>query len=127
MLDGYVRQDVMFLPLDDVLEEGKNIDLPVNTKANSNKSNNPLNGRIGKSRRSSIAPGGNAVSFGDDAYGYHGSNAWDSGEAMPWAGSGTEKDGGKNLQEINRPAMFLMEQDYGNSFKMSTCAVDRVS
>eukprot|EP00904_Undaria_pinnatifida_P006593 jgi/Undpi1/3063/HiC_scaffold_15.g06439.m1 len=33
--------------------------------------------------------------------------------------------GGGDVPDISRPPMFLMEQDYGNSFKMSTCAVDQ--
>lgn len=107
-----------FLPLDDLLEEGKNIDLQID---NEHTSAPGRYGRNGSARRSSAA-GAAAVSFGQDAYGYQegsgngGGGAWREGS---W--------GGKGLSEINRPAMFLMEQDYGNSFKMSTCAVDQVS
>lgn len=45
------------------------------------------------------------------------------------AGHGEEREGGAgalsgggDVPDITRPPMFLMEQDYGNSFKMSTCA-----
>lgn len=121
----------MFLPLDDVLEEGKHIDLQVhpNTATIANSSNNNSNSLAGGSRRSrsgrrsSIAPGNSAVSFGENAYGYHSTKDWGGGEAcMPGATGG----GGGGGNEINRPAMFLTEQDYGNSFKMSTCTVDQV-
>lgn len=92
----------MFLPLDDVLEEGKHIDLAVD------------DGRRRRSgRRSSVG----TVAFAG------GSVEGDAGDdAGGWGGGG----GGGGAQDISRPPMFLMEQDYGNSFKMSTCAVDQV-
>lgn len=128
--DDFAGDDTMFLPLDDVLEEGKHIDLQVhpNTATIANSSNNNSNSLAGGSRRSrsgrrsSIAPGNSAVSFGENAYGYHSTKDWGGGEAcMPGATGG----GGGGGNEINRPAMFLTEQDYGNSFKMSTCTVDQ--
>lgn len=88
----------MFLPLDDVLEEGKHIDIEV------------LSRRGGHGRRSSVGP--------SDAYGNGHSHGRDEERGgLP---------GGGGAADISRPPMFLMEQDYGNSFKMSTCAVDQV-
>lgn len=84
----------MFLPLDDVLEEGKHIDLALEPR------------RRQSGRRSSVG----TVAFADDGRDEDGAGARGSGGA----------------QDISRPPMFLMEQDYGNSFKMSTCAVDQV-
>lgn len=89
---------MVFLPLDDILEEGKHIDLQVATRRGRN------------DRRSSVGTRG----FGDDGYG-HGRD----GEGRGMSGVG-------GVPDISRPPMFLMEQDYGNSFKMSTCAVDQV-
>lgn len=86
---------MIFLPLDDVLEEGKHIDLEVLDQARKN------------TRRPSAG-------FGGDGDGYRN----DVGDA--------HLSGGAGVPDISRPPMFLMEQDYGNSFKMSTCAVDQV-
>ncbi|CAM9486123.1 unnamed protein product [Choristocarpus tenellus] len=46
--------------------------------------------------------------------------------AQAGRGSRRSMDSGRSStgKAISRPPMFLMEQDYGNSFKMSTCAVD---
>ncbi|CAM9162341.1 unnamed protein product [Pylaiella littoralis] len=59
-------------------------------------------GRARNRRRSSIAPM-HSHGYGDDR-------------------GGGGLSGGGDVQDITRPPMFLMEQDYGNSFKMSTCA-----
>lgn len=87
-------QDAAFLPLDDILE-GKHIDIEAHT------------GRARNRRRSSVAPNnsfhGGSHGYGDDREG------------------GGLSEGG-DVSDITRPPMFLMEQDYGNSFKMSTCA-----
>lgn len=91
---------MMFLPLDDVLEEGKHIDIEVFSR------------RGGHGRRSSACP--SDVHGNVNGYGY----GRDEDRA------GLRGDGG--AADISRPPMFLMEQDYGNSFKMSTCAVDQV-
>lgn len=88
----------MFLPLDDILEEGKHIDM-IDMELSTRQ------GRNG--RRSSAGP--------DDGFSHGGDR-----EVRGSMGDGSVSD-------ISRPPMFLMEQDYGNSFKMSTCAVDQVS
>lgn len=90
----------MFLPLDDVLEEGKHIDMEVFSR------------RGGHGRRSSVCPSDGNI----NGYGYGHGRDEDRGD-LP-------RNGG--AADISRPPMFLMEQDYGNSFKMSTCAVDQV-
>lgn len=86
----------MFLPLDDVLEEGKHIDIEHFSR------------RGGHGCRSSVGP--------SDAQG-NGHGREEERGGLP---------GGGGAADISRPPMFLMEQDYGNSFKMSTCAVDQV-
>lgn len=93
----------MFLSLDDMLDEGKHIDLERPSR------------RGGSGRRSSM--GVSAVTMGVSDGGF---SCFGDDEKEPFVGSG-------RVSDISRPPMFLMEQDYGNSFKMSTCAVDPVS
>lgn len=93
----------MFLSLDDMLDEGKHIDLERPSRR----------GRGG--RRSSMGVGAVTVGVYDGGFSCFGDD-----EKEPLVGSG-------RVSEISRPPMFLMEQDYGNSFKMSTCAVDPAS
>lgn len=64
-------------------------------------------------RRSSIAPS-------DGSSGGTHINISVRGHGEDREGGGAA--GGGDLPDITRPPMFLMEQDYGNSFKMSTCA-----
>lgn len=97
----------MFLPLDNCLEEGKNIDLPVAQLYMA-----ASGGRSSAGRRSSVSMGGIGLA----------SRATDDG----WEGPARRSRVGAPARAISRPPMFLMEQDYGNSFKMSTCAVDQV-
>ncbi|CAM9100993.1 unnamed protein product [Ectocarpus sp. 6 AP-2014] len=106
--DGDVGDDSMmggdetaFLPLDDIILEGKHIDIGSTSSRSRNR------------RRSSIAP----------SSGFHGrghSQGEDGGAGGGWPGGG-------DVPDITRPPMFLMEQDYGNSFKMSTCAPQQLS
>ena len=97
----------MFLPLDDILEEGKHIDIEMSSR------------RGGHARRSSTGQFDTHVAngnvFGNGSYGNGGDEE-----------RGGLPAGGGDVPDISRPPMFLMEQDYGNSFKMSTCAVDQV-
>ncbi len=112
-------QEAAFLPLDDI-PEGKHIDIDIGVGMDTSLSCSYSSTRRRNRRRSSIAPN---ASFLDNATG--------SGNAhIDLGGLGglseginlnTHKDGG-NVPDITRPPMFLMEQDYGNSFKMSTCA-----
>lgn len=99
-------KDAAFLPLDDLLEEGKNIDLPLGRLSV------PQGGRAGTTSRRTSAVGA-------------GSSA--DGGGVKDGGAGASLASAKaRASMISRPPMFLMEQDYGNSFKMSTCAVDQV-
>lgn len=91
-------QDATFLPLDDILE-GKHIDIEA-----------PV-GRTRDRRRSSIAPN-DIFHRGMHSHGY-GDDRGDGDGGL---------SGCVDVPDITRPPMFLMEQDYGNSFKMSTCA-----
>eukprot|EP00752_Nemacystus_decipiens_P010040 g8953.t1 len=108
------EEEAAFLPLDDILE-GKHIDIEVNARRSS------ASTRARNQRRSSVAPNDSSFSFS-----LHG------GGANALVGHGEERafgamSGGGNLPDITRPPMFLMEQDYGNSFKMSTCAPQQQS
>lgn len=122
MFDAAVNvmiQDTMFLPLDDVLEEGKHIDLALHVEDQPQGQGDGVDGanfcelqRRRHGRRSSMLSLGGTVGFSED-------NLNRSGVLEKSARVGGGAD-------ISRPPMFLMEQDYGNSFKMSTCSVDEV-
>lgn len=117
-----IAQDTLFLPLDDTLEEGRHIDLPPDTGMSAGRRGNP-------NRRTSTAGG---VSFGEDSYGYFSNGNNNNVNNVSAVNNNSARDGERTAwgsgggREISRPPMFLMEQDYGNSFKMSTCAVDQV-
>ena len=99
----------MFLSLDDMLDEGKHIDLEKPSRRGRNR------------RRSSSMATSTTNGFFDGERGVARCGDRDKdGERDSLFGAG-------RVSEISRPPMFLMEQDYGNSFKMSTCAVDPVS
>lgn len=93
-------QEAAFLPLDDILE-GKHIDIDIDGGGHSS-------GRARNRRRSSVAPNNS----------FHGGRG--NGHGKDGGGGGLSVGG--DVPDITRPPMFLMEQDYGNSFKMSTCA-----
>lgn len=95
-MPDHVFQETAFLPLDDIILEGKHIDIGSTSSRSRNR------------RRSSIASSSGFYGRG------HG-----QGED---GGAGGGLPGGGDVPDITRPPMFLMEQDYGNSFKMSTCA-----
>ncbi|CAN0212664.1 unnamed protein product, partial [Laminaria digitata] len=84
--DDAGEEDMMFLPLDDVLEEGKHIDMETFSRR----------GGHGRRSPSDAHAGVNVNGFG------HGRDE-ERGGGLP---------GGGRAPDISRPPMFLMEQDY---------------
>lgn len=104
------HQEAAFLPLDDI-PEGKHIDIGIGMDMSLSST------RLRNRHRSSIAPN---ASFLGNVNGNANAHM-DLGGLSEGINLNTNKDGGV-VTDITRPPMFLMEQDYGNSFKMSTCA-----
>eukprot|EP00903_Cladosiphon_okamuranus_P019919 g18306.t1 len=118
------EEEAAFLPLDDILE-GKHIDIDIGVNDNNARRSSITRARKRNQRRSSVAGTPNDTS---SSFSLH------RGTNVNLGGIGEDRDrdggvlcGGRVMPDITRPPMFLMEQDYGNSFKMSTCAPQQQS